>query len=98
MKVQELIKKFNESEVFYYLWDAEDAILPSGVKCVKRDINIDRHRWYEVSTSIYKCEDGFVGIRGVSKLYSEMMTFSDCDIHCEINEYKETTTISYTKV
>lgn len=94
MKVQELIELINNAEDLYSLWDAEE-IIPSHIKLVEDELNPDRHRWYCVSTNVYKCEDGFVGVRGVSQLFSEMMSYSDCDEVCYALEYEEVTTITY---
>ena len=93
MKKNELIDLINNG-CFYSLYDAED-IIPKEVKCIAKDLEIDRHRWYSTCVNVYACEDGYVGIWGVNKLYSEMMTFSDCDCHCEAFEYEEVTTITY---
>lgn len=93
MKKEELIELIN-NECLYSLYDVED-IIPSDVQCVATDLENDRRRWYEISTSVYLCEDGYVGIRGVSKLYSEMMMYSDCDYICEASEYEEVVTITY---
>ena len=97
MKVQELIDYVN-SNGFYSLYEFEDSLTDrqfKELKIVSENINIDRHRWYEVSTTIYKVEDGYVGVRGVTHLYSEDMTYSDCDYLCEASEYEEVQTVSY---
>lgn len=93
MKKKELIDLIN-NDCFYSLYDAED-IIPKEVKCVATDLEIDRHRWYSTCVNVYACEDGYVGIHGVNRLYSEMMDYSDCDCHCEASEYEEVTTITY---
>ena len=70
MKVKELIDYINSNE-FYSLWDMEDSFdynLKELPKKVIENLEIDRHRWYEVSTTVYKLEDGFVGVRGVSNI------------------------------
>ena len=97
MKVQELINYVNESS-FYSLWEFEESLTDKGfneLKKVDEGLKIDRHRWYEISTTVYKVEDGYVGVRGVTRLYSESMMFSDCDYLCEASEYEEVPTISY---
>ena len=96
MKVQELIDYVN-SNGFYSMYKFQDSLTDRQLELetVSEDIEIDRHRWYEVSTTIYKVEDGYVGVRGVTHLYSESMTYSDCDCLCEASEYEEVQTISY---
>ena len=96
MKVQELIDYVN-SNGFYSMYDFEDSLTDreSELEIVSEDIDVDRHRWYEISTTVYKVEDGYVGIRGISQIYSEYMSDKDCDYLCEASEYEEVQTISY---
>ena len=97
MKVQELIDYVNSNR-FYSLYEFEDSLTDrqsKELKIVPESIDVDRNRWYEVSTTIVKVEDGYVGVRGVTHLYSEGMTYSDCDYLCEASEYEEVQTISY---
>ena len=46
-------------------------------------------------TSVYKLEDGYVGITGVSYLKSENMDWEDCYWPCKAKKYEEFTTIAY---
>ena len=96
MKVQELIDYVN-SNGFHSIYEFEDSLTKEQFKELKivERINADRHRWYEVSTTIYKVEDGYIGVRGVTHLYSEGLLYSDCDYLCEASEYEEVQTISY---
>ena len=97
MKVKELIDYVNSNE-FYSLWDMEDSLIYSDKDLPKRvaeNLEKDEHRWYEISTSVYKLEDGFVGIRGVSKIYSEGTTPEDCCTKCSASEYIEIPSVSY---
>ncbi|MGN0144124.1 MAG: hypothetical protein ACI398_04025 [Clostridium sp.] len=99
MKVQELIDIINNpNECLYSIYDAENlicSIIGKELECVASNLEIDEHRWYTISTSVYKLEDGFVGITGVSTLKSEGMGWSDCAYPCIASEYEEFTTISY---
>lgn len=36
---------------------------------MSEELNLHRSIQYEISTSIYKLEDGYVSVRGVSRLY-----------------------------
>ena len=49
---------------------------------------VDKHRWYEISTSVYKCEDGFVAVSGVAQTYSESMYYEDCLCEFIAEEFK----------
>ena len=92
MKVKEAIELINNSDNCYSLWDAEDLLI--GCKFRNRQ-DYNSHRWYIMATDIYEVEDGYIGVRGVSELKSEMMDFSDCDEHCVAEEYKAVQTITY---
>lgn len=94
MKVQELIDKVNSATNCYSIYDAEDFI-EGEINEVAKNFNIDEYRWFTISTSVYKLEDGYVGITGISSLRSELMTYSDCDFPCIAEEYEEFTTTSY---
>ena len=97
MKVQELIDYVNSNE-FYSVYEFENSLTDKQfkeLKIVPKSIKVDRHRWYEVSTTIYKVDDGYVGVRGVTHLYIESIPYSDCDYLCEASEYEEVQTISY---
>ena len=97
MKVQELINYVDKRNL-YSLWDFEESMTDEKfdeLKKVAEGLEIDKHRWYEVSTTVYKVKDGYVGVRGVTHLYSEGMTYSDCDYLCKASEYEEVQTISY---
>ena len=93
MKVQEAIEKIN-GEIFYSVFEAEE-VLDRNAKLVKSNIGIDELRWYTISTKVYQLEDGYIGITGVTSLNSEVMTFSDCNVITQAEEYEEFTTISY---
>jgi hypothetical protein len=92
MKVKEVIEKCS-SENIWSLCEFEEEF--SELKLVASNLNVDRYRWYEISTNVYECEDGFVGVSGVSQLYSEMMSYSDCMCECTAVEYESFTTVSY---
>ena len=100
MKVKELIDYVN-SNGFYSLWNLENSLCYNNYKDLPKrvayNLEIDNHRWYEISTSVYKLEDGFVGIRGVSTIYSEYMDAEDCGFRCTASEYIEIPSFTYKK-
>lgn len=91
MKVAEVIEKANSTK-YWSLYDFEEDF---DLEAVARDLNLDRLRWFEISTVVYKCEDGFVGVSGVSHTYSEMMDYRDCDCECTAKEFKPVQTTIY---
>ena len=97
MKVKELIDYINSNE-FYSLWDMEDSLFYNNkdlLKRVAKNLEKEEYRWYEISTSVYKLEDGFVGIKGLSKIYSEGTNAEDCCVKCFANEYQEIPSVTY---
>ena len=99
MKVQEFIKLVNESEEpLYSLYMVEELECDHEgdfPKRVMRGLNPDKHRWYEVSTDIYQCKDGYVGVTGVATVYSEQMSAEDCYYKCHAEEYEQVQAITY---
>ena len=94
MKVKEAIELINSSkEGLYCIDDAENLI--DYEKELASDADISRRRFYETSVSYFQLEDGILGIIGVSNIYAECMTASDCGVHCYAFEGEEYTTVSY---
>lgn len=58
-------------------------------------IDIDKHRWYETSVSIFKCSDGLLGIRLPSQLYSESSEWSDLYSGIEFYDVEEVKEVVY---
>lgn len=94
MKVKEAIELINSSkEGLYCIDDAENLI--DYEKELASDVDISRSIFYETSVSYLQLEDGILGIIGVSNIYAECMTASDCGVHCYAFEGEEYTTVSY---
>lgn len=93
MKVQEAIELINNSDNLYCIDDAIELL--EGETELAVDVDISRHRWYETSESYFRLEDGILGIRGVSNIYSEMSNPSDFEVHTRAFEGEEITVVSY---
>ena len=92
MDLKEAIELINNSDDCCSLWDAEDLL--EGCKFKNRQ-DYDSHRWYIMATDIYEVDNGYIGVRGVWELKSEMMDYSDTGEHCFAEEYKAIQTITY---
>lgn len=92
MNIKEAIELINNSDNCYSLFDAEDLL--KGCKFVSRQDH-DSHRWYIMATDVYEVDNGYIGVRGVSELKSEMMNYSDASEHCFAEEYQVIQTITY---
>ncbi len=63
-----------------------------------KGLDVDRHRWYEISTSVIEIYGKVLGIRHVTNLFSESMDVSDCCEPLEFFEMEEIKTVSYKKL
>ena len=98
MKVQELIDHINSND-FYSLWDMEDSLFYKDKDLPKRVAEFlekEEYRWYDVSVSVYKLEDGFVGVRGISFKYPDIL--DDYIPKCSASEYIEIPSVTYKKI
>jgi len=64
---------------------------------VATDLNISRHRWYELSTKVISIRDGYIGILSVTKCYSESSSVRDMWHHLEFFEMEPEITTTYVK-
>lgn len=105
MKIDELIERINKAEILQTEYSFKEEKLPKDIreiadnkfKFIKEDIDIDRHRWYELSTTVYSYKGRFIGIRGASVSYGEMASWSDFYITWEAFEMEEVKTTTYVK-
>jgi hypothetical protein len=68
---------------------------------VKSGLDVEKHRWYETSTTVYKviCDDGikFLGINCATGLFSESSSWEDLYCSYDFFEMEEIKIISYKK-
>lgn len=95
MKVDEVIQLIGEQDELYWLSYAEELLSKHGVEQVAYGLESNKHRWYEICTDVYQCEDGFVGVTGLGTMFSDMMLPSDCDVHCSAEEYEPVQVVTY---
>ena len=62
---------------------------------VARDLEIDRHRWYETSVIVFKVLEGYIGCRYVSNVFSERMSPEDIGHYLKFEEYIPKSIITY---
>lgn len=84
MKVAELIERVNA--VKYWSLYSLEKDLEFSLEIVAHGLNVDKQKWYEISTTVYRCEDGFVAVRGISQLYGEWTDCIDCLYRCVAKE------------
>lgn len=94
MKVQEVIDLVNNGE-FKSINDVESE-LPKDVDKVASGLKPYDYLWYVISTSVYQCDDGFVGITGPSCLQPQDIIWPNVlGEACYAEEYEEVQTITY---
>lgn len=65
---------------------------------VASDLDIDKHRWFETSISVWETPEGeFIGVRSVTNIYSEQSDCSDIGWQLCFIPMKPVETISYVK-
>lgn len=64
---------------------------------VAYELDIDRHRWYELSTEVININDGFIGVRSITNMYSEQSSFEDMYHTLEFFEMEKVPSFTYKK-
>lgn len=108
MKVKELAEYLNGLKITQksgYLDDEFENSLPVHIyeKYFKNnevdfDLYLNKHRWYETSTTIYEIDGEYLGCIYVSKVYSESMDVGDVGHQLYFCEYEPIATITYIPV
>ena len=96
-KFENIIKEINESgaESIYSVEDVCDCFYEAKPQLIKSDLDKDEHRWYEITTSVYKIGEWFLGIRGASKIYSVVFDWSDLCVKTIAFEMEEIPSVTY---
>jgi hypothetical protein len=102
--MQELIKRLNDLKIHQTSSAFEEDLLDEKLQiyfrdCVAEELDIDRHRhrWYEYSTSVFRVDGKFLGVKVVSQCYSENSDIEDAYHYLIFCEMKEIKTTSYTQ-
>jgi len=67
-------------------------------KLVKSAIEIEKHRWYNLDTDIYKFRDKFIGVIHCGDIHSENMSVEDTGKLLTFGLYEEVPDITHKKV
>ena len=88
MKKGELIGMVNNSDVSLdSLLELEFEIGGINDMLVKSGLDMEFHKKYSIATNVYKCDDGYVGIRGVYETFGDS-DFEEADCPCMASEFK----------
>lgn len=64
-------------------------------KTVAKNLDVNKHRWYELSTTVIELDGNYIGILLVSNVYSEVDSISDMEHILKFREMKQVQTITY---
>lgn len=102
---ESLLSELKEIKVYNIDSDDDGGVLDKlfnelNAIIVASELNIDKHRWYELSTTVIRVGDFFIGARGVSQMYSESSTYADIGIYLKFFEVerKEITAYEYSEI
>ena len=62
---------------------------------VDEGLNVEKHRWYETSISVYKIGEDFLGVRAVTDVFSEQSEVGDMFHQLKFFQMVEVLTPSY---
>ena len=91
--MEELLAMLNGLEIvqksFEFEKDLPEEIVDKYFKNrIASDLLPDRHRWYKTSISVFKTDEGFLGVRALTSLYSEFSDVEDC---CHVLKFYDMT-------
>lgn len=103
MKLQELISKINSLNLTQTDYPDEQSFGEEidneleKLDFIDSGLDVDKHRWYETSITVYKHEEGFMGIRFVTDQFSEQSSMGDHFWTLKAFEMEEVKTVTYRK-
>jgi hypothetical protein len=101
--MKELVDYLNGLKIKQTSIDLDDNNFPENIyekyfensTCLAEELNIDKHRWYETGLSVWETENGLLGVRSITNLYSESSDMEDMFYTLKFFEMEETTVVSY---
>lgn len=92
-----IIKEVNEAKCdsVHSVEEKCELFYKSKLKVVNTGLDVDKHRWYEISTIVYAAGEWFLGIRGASQLYSEASCFDDICVETTAFEMEAVQSVTY---
>lgn len=99
-KFDKMLKELKALEDVYS-WEDDipeklyDKYFGKETELVAEALDVEKHRWYEVATDVYRFDDRYLGIREVADVFSEMMEVRDCFYDTEFFEMEAIESITY---
>jgi hypothetical protein len=101
--MQNLVQKINDAKIIQKeYWEdqsfGEDIDNELGsCKIVDSELDVDKHRWYETSITVYELNGEYFGIRYVTDTFSESSSIEDMFWTIEAFPMKAIQTTTYAK-
>ena len=98
--MKEIIEELNNLKILQksmdFLEDLPEEVVDKYFEdCVTEGLEVDKHRWYETSLSVYKVEQGLIGVVSVTDLFSESSEVEDIFYTLQFHEVAEVPSITY---
>ncbi len=99
--MKEIIEKLNNLKILQKSIEFEED-LPEEIykqyfegRDLDSGLDVQKHRWYETSISVYEIAEGFLGVRSVTDVFSEQSEVIDMFHTLEFFEMKQVQTTTY---
>ena len=77
--------------------DTYDDYFTDKFESIEFGLDVEKHRWYEITTEVLKMNNGFIGVRSVTDTFSESSTIEDMYHKLEFFEMEQILVTSYKK-
>lgn len=100
-KIKEIIDELNNLKIIQktidFLEDLPEDIYKKWFenRDVDSDLNVNKHRWYETSISVFEIPQGFIGVKSVTDTFSEQSMVEDMFHTLEFFEMEPIITTTY---
>jgi len=101
--IKEVVDYLNELKIEQTSIEFDENNFPENIyekyfengSCLAEELDINKHRWYETGLSVWEIKEGLLGVRIVTKLYSENSDIEDIYHTLKFFEMEEITVTSY---
>ena len=96
---EEIIQEINTAKVpsLYHVEDECTLFVDAKPVELAIGLDLDKHRWYECSTTVYKVGEWFMGVNGASDMKSEASSWEDLCVKTQAFEMKEIQSVTYVR-
>ena len=102
---KELIEYLNSLKILQTsCWDENipediyDEYFTDKFESIEFGLDVEKHRWYEITTEVLKMNNNFIGVRSVTDTFSESSTIEDMYHKLEFFEMEQILVTSYKEV